>query len=64
MNVFVFFCFSITLCASISAADSSKAKLVLTFFGSSTCEECLEIKEKLLKPLEARHSPKLKIHPD
>ena len=64
MKVSVFFCLSVALCTPISAAaaDSSKAKLVLTFFGSSTCEECLEIKEKLLKPLEARHSPKLKIH--
>lgn len=28
-------------------------KLVLTFFGSSTCGECLEIKETILKPLAA-----------
>jgi len=36
-------------------------KLHLVFFGSSTCGECLEIKEKLLKPIEKEHAAKLAI---
>jgi cytochrome c biogenesis protein CcdA len=41
------------------AADSPTHKLVLTFFGSPTCEECLEIKQTMLKPLEEKHSSTL-----
>jgi hypothetical protein len=46
---------------SLFANQSGASKLVLTFFGSPTCGECLEIKEKLLKPLEARHKDSLQI---
>jgi hypothetical protein len=35
--------------------------LHLTFFGSSTCGECMEIKETLLRPLEKQNALKLKI---
>jgi hypothetical protein len=38
---------------------SSGTVLRLFFFGSSTCGECMEIKESLLKPIEKRYSPKL-----
>lgn len=41
---------------------SENSKLEVYFFGSSTCGECLEIKQKLLKPLEKEFSDKLKIH--
>ena len=47
---------------AIYANQPSQSKLVLTFFGSPTCEECLEIKNTLLKPLEAQHESNLKIH--
>ena len=53
------------LCAlffMVFAQKHPAPKLVLTFFGSPTCEECLEIKNTLLKPLEAQHEPNLKIH--
>jgi hypothetical protein len=43
------------------ARNSSSAKLHLIFFGSSTCGECLEIKEKLLKPMEKQYAEKLTI---
>ncbi len=49
------------LCSPLLASGGGTGKLVLTFFGSPTCEECLEIKEKLLKPLEAQHPSELKI---
>jgi hypothetical protein len=35
--------------------------LHLTFFGSSTCGECMEIKESILKPLALQHADSLKI---
>ncbi len=47
-----------------SAQDSSffsEEKLIIHFFGSRTCGECLEIKEGLLYPLEAEHSSRLDI---
>jgi cytochrome c biogenesis protein CcdA len=47
---------------SLFAADRGQSKLVLTFFGSPSCEECLEIKETLLKPLEGQHPQDLKIN--
>ena len=50
------------LLSGIFSCRSSSPKLVLTFFGSPTCEECLEIKNTLLKPLEAKHSSILEIH--
>jgi len=40
---------------------SGPSKLHLTFFGSSTCSECVEIKESLLKPIEKQYSQKLSI---
>ena len=46
---------------SISAAQSAPKKLVLTFFGSPTCEECVTIENMLLKPIEARAAPVLQI---
>ena len=47
---------------SLFAKASSESKLVLTFFGSPTCGECLEIKTRLLEPLEAQNSSRLTIH--
>ena len=46
---------------SLHARHIHDAKLHLVFFGSSTCGECLEIKEKLLKPIEKQHAEKLAI---
>jgi hypothetical protein len=48
--------------SGIFAGQSSSPKLILSFFGSSTCEECLEIENALLKPLESQHPSDLKIH--
>ncbi|NLG16588.1 MAG: hypothetical protein GX556_04580 [Fibrobacter sp.] len=36
-------------------------KLTVSFFGSSTCGECLQLKENLLKPLQSKHKEKLEI---
>jgi hypothetical protein len=47
---------------SFSAAQPAPKKLVLTFFGSPTCEECLTIENTLLKPIETRYAPALQIH--
>lgn len=50
--------------AALSFSDESggnSAKLHITFFGSSTCGECQEIRETLLKPLEKQFASKLKI---
>jgi cytochrome c biogenesis protein CcdA len=45
-----------------NSTSSAPSKLVLTFFGSPTCGECVEIRETLLKPLEHQHGDKLTIH--
>jgi hypothetical protein len=55
-----FLILSLGFSALLADARNDK-KLVLVFFGSSTCGECLEIKEKLLKPMGTRRSDKLKI---
>ena len=47
--------------ACLSAADSASAKLVIKFFGSPTCGECLKIKDGLLKPLSEKHAGKLDV---
>lgn len=44
------------------ASFAENSKLEVYFFGSKTCGECLEIKQKLLKPLEEEFKDKLKIH--
>jgi hypothetical protein len=44
---------------SLSAGNRPEEKLHVVFFGSSTCGECLEIKEKILKPLEKQYPEKL-----
>jgi hypothetical protein len=55
-------CISLLASAVFSQADQSTAKsLRIVFFGSSTCGECMEIKESLLKPIEKQYSPKLTI---
>ncbi|HEX7510162.1 MAG TPA: hypothetical protein VF335_02595, partial [Chitinivibrionales bacterium] len=46
-------------CASIVAGNGSPEKLHIIFFGSATCGECMEIKEKILKPLEKQYAEKL-----
>ncbi|MBD3317842.1 MAG: hypothetical protein GF344_18820 [Chitinivibrionales bacterium] len=51
------FLFTLT---SWSATDTTH-KLVVHFFGSSTCGECLEIKEGLLKPLAEEYPSRLHI---
>lgn len=45
----------LVLVGMLSPAAAAPDKLVIHFYGSSTCGECLEIKEGLLKPLAARH---------
>ena len=61
------FLFIICLClifipATTCFADQTKSdKLTIYFFGSSTCGECLEIKQVLLEPLSERYSEKLSI---
>ena len=49
------------ICAAGIEARAAESKLVLYYFGSKTCVECMEIKERLLKPLEAAHGDKLEI---
>ena len=44
---------------ALSAGASVPDKLTIRFFGSSTCGECLEIREKLLLPLVQRHPDSL-----
>jgi hypothetical protein len=41
--------------------DKAPAFLRLTFFGSATCGECMEIKESILKPLARQHHDTLQI---
>ena len=45
-----------------AAKDNPEKQLELTFFGSRTCAECLDIKQNLLKPLETESTPLLKIN--
>ena len=46
----------------ISYADSEpRSKLVLHFFGSSTCGECAEIKAEVLRPLQKQYPNQLTI---
>ena len=49
------------LCTLLCAQDVPPQKLVITFFGSSTCGECLEIKEKLLAPVAKAHGNAVEI---
>ncbi|MBD3243195.1 MAG: hypothetical protein GF331_21580, partial [Chitinivibrionales bacterium] len=37
-------------------------KLVIHFFGSSTCGECVEIKQTILKPFAREHPDKVVLH--
>ncbi|MCL2220079.1 MAG: hypothetical protein FWC23_08230 [Chitinispirillia bacterium] len=48
--------------AAATPADTADAPLELYFFGSSTCGECLEIKNTLLYPLEQELGSRLRIH--
>jgi cytochrome c biogenesis protein CcdA len=52
---------SITLSALSVPALADNGPLTLAFFGSRNCGECLEIKDTLLKPLEAQYPGVLKI---
>lgn len=71
MKTLKFFLFALVATLSAFRAQTSAPaaapaapppeKLELTLFGSRTCAECMEIKEKLLKPLEAQY-PDLKVH--
>jgi len=45
--------------AGTAAAGRGPDRLVIHFYGSRTCGECLEIKESLLKPLAREHTGKL-----
>ena len=51
------FLFIPIVCASVAA----RQKLVLFFYGSSTCGECQEIREKLLEPLQESRADSLKV---
>lgn len=47
--------------SAVAAYDAPPQKLLLHFFGSSTCEECNTIKYELLQPLAKKHADKLSI---
>ncbi len=47
---------------AISFTYAKPEKLELYFFGSATCGDCLEIKDRLLKPLMKQYGDKLQIH--
>lgn len=53
ISAIVLLCLSLSICAA--------NRLTVTFFGSKTCGECMEIKEKLLKPLSEKYGEKLNI---
>ncbi len=54
--VLLYFCASL-----LFASDSTAQKLTVYFFGSSSCNECGEVKEFILKPLLERYPEKLNI---
>ena len=60
MKIKIFLCI-VSLVIGIFAKQFNNEKLILTFFGSPTCEECMTIKEHLLKPLEQQYAQKLEI---
>ncbi|MBD3345394.1 MAG: hypothetical protein GF401_10065 [Chitinivibrionales bacterium] len=53
--------FTLIITLSLSADQQQKSQLELHFFGSSTCGECMEIKEHLLKPMAEKH-PEIDLH--
>lgn len=59
-KIFTFF-LCLILWGTVEAASQTAAKLKLQFFGSTTCGECLQIKEELLKPLGRTYSESLQI---
>ncbi len=56
--------FLLIFASSLIASDAASDKLLIQFFGSSTCEECHEIQTLLLSPLAAQYKDRmdLKIH--
>jgi hypothetical protein len=46
---------------AFSADTAQPQKLVLHFFGSTTCGECMEIKDQMLTPLIAQNADKLEL---
>jgi cytochrome c biogenesis protein CcdA len=52
----------LTLAAASGLFAAPASKLVITFFGSPACDECITIREQLLKPLQAGHPSTLDIH--
>ena len=52
----------LVLTTLLCAGQKHNEKLVLTFFGSPTCEECMTIKGALLNPLLKQHEQTLEIH--
>ena len=55
LSVFIF------ILTTLLATQTQAEKLSLVFFGSSTCGECLQIKEKLLKPMMNKYPDELEI---
>ncbi|HON09226.1 MAG TPA: hypothetical protein PLE24_00035 [Chitinispirillaceae bacterium] len=53
---------SITILLLSTISSHSEEKLILQFFGSNTCGECLEIKEVLLFPAQKQFEDKLQIN--
>lgn len=51
MNIFRVFSFVFLIISVITGQSDSNKKLVVHFFGSETCGECLTVRTKLLKPL-------------
>ena len=51
--------FSVYLIVRADDNTSGAGKLILHFFGSPTCGECLEIKEAILYPAAKKHAGKI-----
>ncbi|HEY3347330.1 MAG TPA: hypothetical protein VGK71_06875, partial [Nitrospirota bacterium] len=61
MKFMKFLAFAFIISAFSIPAFADDGPLTLAFFGSRNCGECLEIKDTLLKPLEAQYPGVLKI---
>ena len=52
----LFFLTAVVFASGLSDVKTVTHNLSLTFFGSSTCDECARIKQELLLPLKQRYS--------
>ena len=61
-SILIFFTLTVTFIYAQPSGTSDRTDgLHLTFFGSTTCDECMRIKEQLLTPLIKQHSGKLQV---